>query len=114
MKDKISPLRIAFCFWYTQFDSNTIIFAPRNEKVVVDFLNYFLEEPYYNSISECYDNSYILNCVLLTRDKRNKWHLKVGFHGKPFVEFDMPKTQELINAFLTEYRGAFGNFDEEV
>ena len=86
MKNKISPFSIVYRFWRSQLDKNTIVFAPSNEIAAVDFLNYFLdlEEPYM-SITECWDEGYVLNCVLLTKDEENNWHLKVGFHGYPFV-----------------------------
>ena len=107
MKNKISPFSIACRFWRSQLDENTIIFAPSDEIAAVDFLNYFLDlKKPYMSITECWDNGYILNCVLLIKDKENNWHLKVGFHGYPFVGFDMPQTQELKDAFLKECWGS--------
>ena len=103
MKNEISPFSIVYRFWRSQLDKNTIVFAPSNEIAAVDFLNYLLDlkEPYM-SITECWDDGYVLNCVLLTKDEENNWHLKVGFHGYPFVEFDIPQMQELKDAFLNE------------
>lgn len=100
MKNEISPFSLAYRFYCSKIDDNTIIFAPRDEDVVVDFLNYFLEEPYYTSISECWENDYILDGILLTKDEENNWHLKVSFQCHPLIEFDMPKTQALIEALL--------------
>ena len=113
MKNKISPFGIAYRFWHSQLDKNTIVFAPRDEDATLDFLNYFLDlkEPYM-SIAECWEDGYILNCVLLIKDKENNWHLKVGFHGYPFVEFDMSQMQELRDAWLNECWGSwFGEVD---
>ena len=104
MKNEISPFSIAWRFWHSQLDKNTIVFAPRDENTAVDFLNYFLdlEEPRHSILEYWEDGCYILNCILLTKDEENNWHLKIGLHGYPFVEFDMPQMQELRDAFLNE------------
>lgn len=106
IKDKISPLRVASNFWHSPFDKNTIIFAPSNEKAVIDFVNYcFIKSKPYRFIDDIWSDGICLNCILLKRDDTGKWHLWLGLHADPCIEIPSEsdiKIQKLIAAFLME------------